>query len=111
MRTRSFNTVGTNTVMIADHDPLARRATREALLKQDDFAVVGEVNDGLEAVAMALDLQPDVVLMEAHLPGISGMAATRAITDRAPGSASWSLQSATTRSWDSAGSRRAPPDS
>ncbi len=71
-------------VLLADHDPLARRAAREALLKEDDFAIAGEVADGLGAVAMTLAIQPDVVLMEAHLPRMSGIAATRQISERAP---------------------------
>jgi DNA-binding NarL/FixJ family response regulator len=71
-------------VLLAEHDPLARKAARDALLKEHDFAIVGEVTDGVEAVATAVAVHPDVVLMGADLPGISGIAATRQIRDRAP---------------------------
>lgn len=71
-------------MLLAGQDPLARQAVREALLKEPDFAIVGEVTDGLEAVATALAVNPNVVLMDVDLAGISWIAATRQISDRAP---------------------------
>lgn len=48
------------------------------------FTVVGEANNGLDAVALAAQLQPDVVLMDLSLPGLNGLEATRRITRQLP---------------------------
>jgi DNA-binding NarL/FixJ family response regulator len=50
----------------------------------DGMVVVGNATDGDEAVALALDLQPDVVLMDLNMPGRNGIEATRAIVSAAP---------------------------
>jgi DNA-binding NarL/FixJ family response regulator len=71
-------------LLIADDHALLRRSLR-ALLEARGFAVVGEAKDGEEAVEMARRLEPDVVLMDIGLPGIDGIAATRAILAERPG--------------------------
>jgi DNA-binding NarL/FixJ family response regulator len=66
-------------VVIADSDPLARRVIRDALQERSGFVIPAEASSGHEAVELSLHYLPEVVLMEASLPGIDGLAATRQI--------------------------------
>jgi DNA-binding NarL/FixJ family response regulator len=66
-------------VVLADDQGLVRAGFRALLDSQDDIEVVGEVDDGEEAVRLAQALAPDVVLMDIRMPGLDGLAATRAI--------------------------------
>ena len=69
------------TVVIADDQALVRGGFRALLDAQADISVVGEAGDGEEAVRLALDLHPDVVLMDIRMPGVDGLAATKRIVD------------------------------
>ena len=71
-------------LIIADPDPLARRAIRDSLRAEDGFVVSAEAKDGLEAVELAVHYRPDLVLMEVALPAGDGISACREITSRAP---------------------------
>jgi NarL family two-component system response regulator LiaR len=66
-------------ILIVDDHPLVRDAIKSHLEKQSDFKVVGEAADGEEAVKVAQELMPDVVIMDICLPGIDGLEATRRI--------------------------------
>jgi DNA-binding NarL/FixJ family response regulator len=66
-------------VLLADDQPLVRAGFRMLLEIEDDIEVVGEVDDGAAAVAFATAERPDVVLMDIRMPGMDGLAATRAI--------------------------------
>jgi DNA-binding NarL/FixJ family response regulator len=66
-------------VVIADDQTLVRAGFRMILDARDDIEVVGEAEDGDEAVALVDDLTPDVVLMDVRMPGVDGIAATRRI--------------------------------
>ena len=68
-------------VMLADDQALVRAGFRSLLDAQDDIEVVGEASSGDEAVGLASELSPDVVLMDVRMPGMDGLAATRAIAD------------------------------
>ena len=73
------------TVLLVDDHALVRRGFRRLLEDDPAIAVVGEASSGDEAVARAAELQPRVVVMDAAMPGMSGIAATRAIVASTPG--------------------------
>ena len=64
-------------VVIADDQELVRAGFRALLDAQADLEVVGEANDGRQAVQQAAELHPDVVLMDIRMPVLDGLAATR----------------------------------
>ena len=66
-------------VLLADDQPLVRVGFRMILGAEPDLAVVGEAGDGAQAVALAGELDPDVVLMDVRMPGVDGVEATRRI--------------------------------
>lgn len=66
-------------VLIADDHPLVREGVRALLASVSDMAIVGEAANGEEAIARAAELQPDVILMDLHMPGINGIEATRQV--------------------------------
>lgn len=67
------------TVMLVDDHTLIRQGVRVLLEAEADIVVVGEAEDGRHAVAMALDLHPDVVVMDIAMPLLNGLEATRQI--------------------------------
>lgn len=74
----------TITVLLADDHALVRRGFRRLLEDDPSIAVVGEASNGDEAIRMAAELKPRVVVMDSAMPGTSGLAATRAILAAAP---------------------------
>ena len=66
-------------VLVVDDQQLQRLAFRMLVECEQGMAVVGEAGNGAEAVRMAADLRPDVVIMDARMPGTDGIAATRQI--------------------------------
>ncbi len=68
-------------LVVDDHEPF-RRALAAMLRETDGFVLVGAVASGEDAVARTPALRPDLVLMDVHLPGISGIEATRRIRTR-----------------------------
>ena len=72
-------------VLLVDDQALIRLGFRMVLEGETDLEVVGEAEDGDAAVALALALAPDVVIMDVRMPGTDGIAATARIVERAPG--------------------------
>jgi two-component system, NarL family, invasion response regulator UvrY len=70
-------------VLVADDHPMLRAALVD-LLVQAGFEVAGEAADGADAVALAKELEPDVVLMDLRMPVLGGLDATRLIKDARP---------------------------
>ena len=67
-----------------DHE-IVRQGLRWLLEDYEDIRVVGEAKDGLEAIAMAEKLKPDVIVMDVNMPGLNGIEATRRIVLEQPG--------------------------
>jgi DNA-binding NarL/FixJ family response regulator len=72
------------TVLLVDDHALVRRGFRRLLEDDASIAVVGEASNGEEAIQLVRQLSPQVVVMDAAMPGTGGLAATRAILASAP---------------------------
>jgi DNA-binding NarL/FixJ family response regulator len=71
-------------ILIVEDHPLFRKGLRTLISSVDDFELAGEATDGKQAVTTAIELQPDVVLMDLQLPEQSGISAIREIVATSP---------------------------
>jgi two-component system nitrate/nitrite response regulator NarL len=71
-------------VLLIDDHTLFRSGIKALLQRQPGFEVVGEAGDALEGVKRAKTLQPDIVLLDIHMPGITGREAVSLVADEAP---------------------------
>ena len=71
-------------LLLVDDHHLVRRGFRRMLEDEPDIVVVGEASDGEEAIRLARQLRPQVVLMDCALPGTSGLVATKKIIEESP---------------------------
>jgi DNA-binding NarL/FixJ family response regulator len=71
-------------VLVADDHPLFREGLRAMLASTPDMEFVGEASTGEEAVSLAAELQPDVIVMDIQMPGVGGIEATRTIVESNP---------------------------
>ncbi|MEU3481333.1 response regulator [Streptomyces sp. NPDC033754] len=67
-------------VLLVDDQPLVRAGLRVLMADSPDLVVVGEAGTGTDAVRLARDLRPDVVVMDVRMPGMDGIEATRLVT-------------------------------
>jgi DNA-binding NarL/FixJ family response regulator len=67
-------------ILLADDQPLVRAGLNMALADLPDLVVAGEAGNGAEAIRLAAELRPDVVVMDIRMPGTDGIEATRSIT-------------------------------
>jgi NarL family two-component system response regulator LiaR len=66
-------------VLLAEDHVVVRQGTRQLLEREPDFKIVGEAGDGEEAVRLAKELKPDVIIMDVAMPKLSGIEATKQI--------------------------------
>jgi DNA-binding NarL/FixJ family response regulator len=71
-------------ILLADDHVMLRQGTAEILRKEADIEVVGEADDGQQAIDLAMRLRPDIVVMDVRMPILSGIEATRRIRDAMP---------------------------
>ena len=72
-------------VMLADDEAMVRAGLRLVLESEPDIDVVGEASDGVEALAAAARLRPDVVLIDVHMPRLDGLSAAQQLLANDPG--------------------------
>jgi two-component system response regulator NreC len=72
------------TIFLVDQHPIVREGLKTVLGEYEDFRVIGETGDGLEAVQLADRLRPDLLLVEVIIPGISGLEVIRQVCQRLP---------------------------
>jgi two-component system, NarL family, response regulator LiaR len=82
-------------IMVVDDHPLMRQAVRMAIDLEPDLVVVGEAEDGEQAISQARLLRPDVIVMDLLMPGKDGLQATREILAEQPDACILALTSAT----------------
>jgi len=87
------------TVLLVDDHSLVRRGFRRMLEDEPDMEVVGEAGNGQEAVQLARDLHPQVVVMDCALPGTNGLDATRKIKQDSPATAVLMLSMHSENTW------------
>jgi DNA-binding NarL/FixJ family response regulator len=71
-------------VLLVDDQKMIRQGFSYVISLQDDMTIVGEAADGKEAVAQALALRPDIILMDIQMPGMTGIEASQAIIKQLP---------------------------
>jgi NarL family two-component system response regulator LiaR len=74
-------------IMIADDHAMLREGMRSLLEQEKDFELVGEAPDGEEAVRLAEELKPDIIIMDIVMPKLTGVEATKLIRQKSPGTA------------------------
>ncbi|GAA4710630.1 response regulator [Brevibacillus fulvus] len=71
-------------VLIADDHPMARMAIRSLLEQSPSFQIIGEAVDGVEALQLCEELQPDLLLADIHMPRLNGLETTREVKKAFP---------------------------
>jgi two-component system response regulator NreC len=74
----------TVTVLLADDHPLIRRGLRNLLATESGFSVIGEAEDGLQAVQLAESLRPTIMIVDLMMPNLNGLEVLRQVSRRSP---------------------------
>jgi two-component system, NarL family, response regulator NreC len=74
----------TVTILVADDHPFIRRGLRTLLERETGFSVVGEAQDGLQAVQLAESLQPGILIVDLMMPNLNGLEVLRQVRHRSP---------------------------
>ncbi len=69
-------------LLLADDDAMVRAGLKAVLNSEPDLEVIGEAADGHDAIALASELRPDVIIMDIRMPHLDGLAATERIVSR-----------------------------
>ncbi len=80
----SMNRIGAIRIVVADDHPVVRFGVKNMLMADEAFDVVGEAEDGDQAVTETLELEPDILLLDLAMPKLPGLEAMRAIMSRSP---------------------------
>ncbi len=72
-------------ILLVDDHKIMREGLRILLEKQEDLKIIAEAGDGRSAVSMAMELSPDLIVMDAVMPDMNGIEATRQIVSKKPG--------------------------
>ena len=79
-----MTTTNSVSIMLVDDHPLFRQGLRRVLEAEEDINVIMEVADGEEALRLAKQLMPDVILLDINLPNLNGLQVTRELKQAAP---------------------------
>lgn len=74
-------------VLLADDHPAFREGLERLLWEQEDIEVIGQAGDGVGAVTMSSDMQPDVAIIDVSMPNLNGIDAARQIKEKCPNTA------------------------
>lgn len=74
-------------LLLVDNQPAVRQGLKMRLTLESNLEVIGEAGDGVEAIRLALELRPDVTLMDVRMPGEDGISITRMLREALPHSA------------------------
>lgn len=69
-------------ILLIDDHPLMRQGMRQILELEDNFVVIGEASNGTDGIALALDKDPDLIILDLNMKGISGLDTLRALRNR-----------------------------
>src|SRR5437870_9315370 len=86
-------------VLLVDDHEVVRQGLRALLMAEEDMEVVAEASDGRQAVALARETSPDVIVMDLSMPVLNGLEATRRIHKRVPGAKVLVLSSYDDEEW------------